>query len=147
MLVEGVLSAARERLVTIEEDAPVVRAAELLGTAHVNLIVVCNSAGAMVGVVSKTDIVRHISHCHGHACAISVSGVMSRNVTSCAPSDFLHEVWSIMKTLIIQCVPVIGADSKAVGILYARDALQALLTETKDEESVLRDYVMCVGYH
>ena len=85
------------------------------GTAHVNLIVVCNSAGAMVGVVSKTDIVRHISHCHGQACAISVSGVMSRNVTSCAPSDFLHEVWSIMKTLIIQCVPVIGADSKAVG--------------------------------
>ena len=101
------------------------RAAELLGTAHVNLIVVCNSAGAMVGVVSKTDIVRHISHCHGHACAISVSSVMSRNVTSCAPSDFLHEVWSIMKTRIIQCVPVIDAGSKAVGILYARDALQA----------------------
>jgi CBS domain-containing protein len=92
MLVEGVLPAVRERLVAIEEDAPVERAAELLSTAHVNLIVVCNSAGTIVGVVSKTDIARHISHCHGHACTISVSSVISRNVTSCAPSDWLHEL-------------------------------------------------------
>jgi CBS domain-containing protein len=52
-----------------------------------------------------------------------------------------------MKTRIIQCLPVIDADIKAVGILYARDALEALLTETQDQESLLRDYVMCVGYH
>jgi predicted transcriptional regulator len=45
------------------------------------------------------------------------------------------------------CLPVIDADTKAVGILYARDALEALLTETQDQESLLRDYVMCVGYH
>jgi predicted transcriptional regulator len=72
---------------------------------------------------------------------------MSRNVITCRPDDWLHEVWSIMKTRIIQCLPVIDADTKAVGILYARDALEALLMETQDEESLLRDYVMCVGYH
>jgi CBS domain-containing protein len=147
MLIEGVLPAARERLVAIGEDAPIVQAAQLLGSPHVNLVVVCNSAGAMVGVLSKTDIVKHISNCHGHACTISVSSVMSRNVITCRPDDWLHEVWSIMKTRIIQCLPVIDADTKAVGILYARDALEALLTETQDEELLLRDYVMCVGYH
>jgi CBS domain-containing protein len=147
MLVEKVLPAARERLVIIGENAPVVEAAKLLGSPHTNLVVVCNPAGAMVGVMSKTDIVKHISHCHGHACAISVSNVMTRDVIACQAKDWLHDVWSLMKTRIIQCVPVIEVGSKPQGILYARDALEALLTEVQDEESLLRDYVMSIGYH
>jgi len=31
-------------------------------------------------------------------------------------------------------------------MLSARDALQVLLEEVENEESLLRDYVMCVGY-
>jgi hypothetical protein len=45
------------------------------------------------------------------------------------------------------CVPVLGPDSRPQGILYARDTLQALLTEVQDEESLLLDYVMSIGYH
>jgi CBS domain-containing protein len=147
MLVERVLPAARDRLVTVGDDAPVVQAAALLSRPHTNLVVVCNFAGAMVGVISKTDIVKHISHCHGHACTISVSSVMTRDVVACRAKDWLHDVWSIMKTRIIQCIPVIEADLKPGGILCARDVLQALLTEVQDEGQLLRDYVMSVGYH
>jgi len=32
-------------------------------------------------------------------------------------------------------------------VLKARDALEGLLDEVENEESLLRDYVMCVGYH
>ena len=147
MLVEKVLPIARERLVIVAEIAPVVEAAKLLGSPHVNLIVVSDSAGTMVGVMSKTDIVKHISHCHGHACTISVSSVMARDVISCRTKDWLHDVWSLMKARTIRCVPVIDGDSKPLGILSARDALQALLTEVQDEEELLRDYVMSYGYH
>jgi hypothetical protein len=37
--------------------------------------------------------------------------------------------------------------SHPIGMLNARDALQLLLEEAQDEELLLRDYVMCVGYH
>jgi hypothetical protein len=33
-----------------------------------------------------------------------------------------------------------------MGVLHARDILQVLLTESEDEESMLRDYVMGIGY-
>ena len=36
--------------------------------------------------------------------------------------------------------------SRPIGILNARDALQALMHEVEQEETLLRDYVMCVGY-
>tara|TARA_R110000765_G_scaffold258133_1_gene358421 strand:- start:409 stop:573 length:165 start_codon:yes stop_codon:yes gene_type:complete len=34
-----------------------------------------------------------------------------------------------------------------IGVLNARDALQVFLTEVEQEETLLRDYVMCIGYH
>jgi hypothetical protein len=35
---------------------------------------------------------------------------------------------------------------KPIGIMYARDALQNQLGEVEDDETLLRDYVMNVGY-
>jgi hypothetical protein len=44
-------------------------------------------------------------------------------------------------------IPVTDHDSRPVGVVNARDALQVLLKKVENEESLLRDYVMCVGYH
>ncbi len=147
MLVESVLTIARPRLVVVSDGSPVKEAAIPLGKPGVRLVVVCNPSGRMVGVMSKTDIVKHISHCHGHACTISISEVMTREVVACSPKDWLHDAWSIMKTRVLACVPIVAPDWTPLGVLYAWDALQALLKEVEDEEGLLRDYVMSVGYH
>ena len=52
-----------------------------------------------------------------------------------------------MKERGLKNVPITDQDSRPVGVLNARDALQALLEEVENEELLLRDYVMCVGYH
>jgi predicted transcriptional regulator len=92
-------------------------------------------------------VVRHISQCSGHACTIAVSAVMTRNVIACRRNDWLRDVWAVMKDRYLHCIPVLGADMKPFGTLYARDVLQALLTEVEDQEVLLRDYVMSVGFH
>ena len=43
-------------------------------------------------------------------------------------------------------LPVADAEGRALGILSARAVMQALVEETEQEEELLRDYVMCVGY-
>ena len=43
-------------------------------------------------------------------------------------------------------VPVIDEHSKPLGVIYARDALRALLADKKYEASLLRDYIMGIGY-
>lgn len=146
MLVEHILPKARERLVTIAADAPVREAAGLMSQPHTDLIVVCNAVGGMVGVVTKTDIVGQIRHCHGCGCATPVETIMTRDVISCRLSDWLHEIWSVMKERGLQRVPVVDRSNKPLGIIYARDALQGLLGEVEHEEALLRDYVMSIGY-
>lgn len=146
MFVDHVLGVARTRLATIPESALLREAAQLLNDRHVNLVVACNAAGAMVGVVSKTDVVRRISHCLGGACTAAVATVMTRDVVYCRPAELLQNVWSLMKEHNVLHVPVVDQDDRPVGILNARDALQALMNEVEQEESLLRDYVLGIGY-
>lgn len=144
--VERILPAARERLVTIKADALLVDAAKLLNGPQLNLVVVCDDAGKMAGIITKTDVVGRISHCTGFNCTTAASNAMTRDVTVCRPDDWLHDVWSVIKDHGLKNIPVVDQDSIPVGVLNARDALQVLLEDVQYEEQLLRDYVSCVGY-
>ena len=67
MFVERILPAARERLVTIKNGAPVIEAAKLLLDCHTDLLVVCGDDELMAGIITKTDVVRQMSVCQGAA--------------------------------------------------------------------------------
>jgi CBS domain-containing protein len=145
MFVERLLPTAREKLVTIADDAPLVEAAKLLRTGT-GLVVVCGSSGVLAGVITKTDIVSQISQCQGAGCITAASLAMTRDVVFCRPGDLLHDVWTRMKERGLKNIPVVDQDSRPLRVLYARDILQVLLKESEDEEAMLRDYVMGVGY-
>lgn len=145
MLVETLMAAARARLVTVAGDAPLIEAAKLL-RAGTDLVIVCGTEGFLAGVITKGDVVNQISHCLGISCTTAASLVMTRDVVVCQPGDWLNEVWAKMKEHGLKNVPVTDPDCRPMGVLNARDALQMLLKEVENEESLLRDYVMCVGY-
>lgn len=144
--VERILPAARERLVTIKTDALLIDAARLLNGPQLNLVVVCDESGKMAGVITKTDVVSRISYCTGCSCTMAASHVMTKEVTFCRPSDWLHEVWSVIKQRSLKNIPVVDQNSVPVGVLNARDVVRTLLEDTQYEESLLRDYVMGIGY-
>lgn len=147
IFVEQAMPAAHERLVTLADDAQLIDAAKLLRNVGTDIVVICGRDGVLAGIVTKTNVVEQISRCQGSGCTVSVSSVMVRDVVACRPLDRMDEVWAMMKTRGFKNVPVTGLDSRPVGVLNARDALQALMQEVENEESLLRDYVMNVGYH
>lgn len=146
MLVERLLIQARERLVTIPDGAPLIEAAKLLRVGT-DIVLVCDITGALAGVITKTDVVGQIGHCQGAGCVAPASQVMTRSLTTCHPEDWLHNVWTIMKQHQLKNIPIVDSEAKPIGVLNARDALDALLGEMEDEEALLRDYVMGIGYH
>ena len=77
---------------------------------------------------------------------MAVSLAMTRDVVVCWPGELLQDVWERMKERKLKSIPVMDEDSRPVGVLHARDILQVLLEESQDEESMLRDYVMGIGY-
>lgn len=146
MLAEQILPRARERLVTISGSAPVKDAALLMAKPHTDLVVVCGQDGKMVGVLTKTDIVRQITQCIGNGCTTRVDTIMTQDVASCQPDEPLQDIWSTMKARGLQRIPVVDEVGRPEGIIYGRDLLQALLGVVESDETLLRDYVMNVGY-
>lgn len=145
MIVEGLLAKARERLVTVADDASLIEVAKLL-QAGTELVIASDSAGLLAGVITKTDIVAQISFCEGAACLTAAALVMTRDVVLCEPKDLLNDVWTRMRVRDLKHVPVVDEQSRPLGLLHARDILQVLLDESQSEDALLRDYVMGVGY-
>ena len=145
MYMERLLPAAREKLFTIADDAALTEAANVLreGT---DLVIVCGPAGLVAGVITKTDVVGQMSRCQGTSCTMAASLAMTRDVVVCRPSELLQDVWKRMRDHKLKNIPIVDEDSRPMGVLRARDILQVLLEESEDEESMLRDYVMGVGY-
>jgi len=146
MLVERILPIALKRLSTIQADALLTDAARLLCETHISLVVVCNPDGTMVGVITKTDLVRQIAHRQGSRCTTKAADVMTRDVTCCRPSDSLHDVLSKMRERGFVHIPIVDQNCKPAGVINARDALQVLLGEVEYDVSFLRDYVVGIGY-
>lgn len=145
MLVEEIMPKARERLASIGADAPLREAADLMSKPHTDLVVACDAAGVMVGILTKTDIVRYIRQCCDGGMA-PVEVIMTRDVVSSTTKDVLRDVWNVMNKRGLQRIPVIDDNRKPIGIVYARDALQSLLGEANDEDELLREYIGNTGY-
>jgi CBS domain-containing protein len=144
MIVEGLRLATAGRMKTIEAEASVRSAALAFADHRIGLLVVCGEDGRAAGVISKSDLVRHLAS--GGAGQTPVRPVMSRPVVSCAPTDDLHSTWQTMTARGLQNMPVLGKDGKPLGILDVRDALAALLDEEQYQERLLADYISGVGY-
>ncbi|CAG9932735.1 cyclic nucleotide-binding/CBS domain-containing protein [Candidatus Nitrotoga arctica] len=146
ILVKNIDALARSRLVTVSADASLVDVSNLLLDTHISLVVVCDSHGAMVGVITKTNMVQQIGRSCESIGTTVASDVMTRNVTSCYPTNSLLDALSMMEKSGFVHLPVIDEKSKPSGVVNARDALRALMAEGKYEEALLRDYVMGIGY-
>ena len=145
-LVSSIDAATRSRLAVVGDGALLLEVARLLSDTQISLVVVCDAVGAMVGVITKTNIVRQIGHCGGAACTSTAAEIMTRDVTFCSETDCLPDVLSMMQARGFVHVPVVDAQRKPFGVVNARDALRELWAEGQYEDALLRDYVMGVGY-
>ena len=146
VLVQHILEDARKRLAVLDRQALVSEAAAILANPDTPLIVVCDSEGVAVGVVSKSNIIRAIAVAKNAAVKMSAGDVMTRPVLSCHVSQTLQGVWDTMNARTVRSVPVLDDSGRPEGVVHARDLVRALFNEVEEEELLLRDYVLGIGY-
>jgi len=146
VLVKHILDDARKRLAVLDREALVVEAAAILANPDTPLIVVCDGEGIAVGVVSKSNIIRALAGGEGDAVKRTIGDVMTNPVLSCHVEQTLQGVWADLNARSLRSIPVIDDSGRPQGIVHARDLARALLDEVDQEELMLRDYVLGIGY-
>lgn len=141
------LSEAQKRLIAIRTDALLTDAAKALSGHHTELAVVCDADGKAVGVITRADVVRRIAHCEGAACRATAAAAMTQDVVSCGLHDHVSDVWSKMRQHGVRRVPIVDDELRPLGIISARDVLQALMINAVNEAELLRDYILGIEYY
>jgi CBS domain-containing protein len=145
-LVKHILEDTRRRLAVLGCNASVCDAAAHLTDPNTPLVVVCDGDGRAVGVLSGIDIVKVFARERSHAAKATAEAVMTRPFLSCSEDQSLQSLWTTMSERNLRCIPVLDDAGRPLGIVYARDLARALLDEVTQEELLLRDYVLGIGY-
>jgi CBS domain-containing protein len=146
VLVRHILDAAQKRLAVLSEEALVPDAAEILANPRTPLVVVCDSDSMAVGVVSRTDIIRLLARARTAACVTHTGTIMTKDIVSCHMDQPLQQLWTVLNARSLRCAPILDHEGRPQGVVHGQDLVRALLNEETEEEELLRNYVMGVGY-
>jgi CBS domain-containing protein len=144
--VSSIEAVARSRLLSVAADSPLVDVAALLSSAQISVVVVRDAAGAPLGIITETVLVRRLGLGQADFFNTRAEEVMTREFATCAPEEWLSDVLATMHERGVIHVLLVGSGNKLLGVVNARDGLRALLAAGNHEEGLLRNYVMGVGY-
>ena len=143
MRIEKLYPMVSARLMIVNVTETVERAAAILSKPGVGLAVVCSKDGGGRGVLSKSDLIRHIAHRAGPS---SVEELMSPKIIGCHPTDDLQTAWQVMVDNRLQNMPVLGDQAKPLGVLDMRDALKVLYEQEQLQEHMMENYIAGIGF-
>jgi CBS domain-containing protein/rubredoxin len=103
--------------ITIDPDASVHEAAELLAENRISGLPVCGGDGTVVGIVSEYDLIARVG--------TAVGEVMTRDVVSVPVEATIDRVRAILVTQRLKRVPV-TAQAKLVGLISRADLVREL---------------------
>ena len=144
--VSALEAVARSRLLTVGMDALLVEVAALLSDAQISVVVVCDAAGIPMGTITETVLVRQLGLGQADFFTTHAGDVATREITVCTPDESLSDVLAMMHKRNLIHVLVVDPANKPLGVLNARDGLRVLLAAGNQEEELLRNYVMGIGY-
>ena len=140
MLVASILQNKGNDVHTISPDATIEHAVALLKQKRIGSLVVSASGRDVVGILSERDIVGALADQGADLLKQPVSGLMSRNVTTCALGDSSRGVLEVMTDRRIRHMPVVD-NGDLCGMVSIGDAVKARLDEVTHEADALREYI------
>jgi len=119
ILVRDIMS---KDLITVLPDDSIYDCAKLMKTHNISSVIVKNSRGNLVGIVTKTDLVSTFLMLS--TASLSISKIMTKKVITVSPDDSIFEVESVLLNNKIRRV-VVSKNKSPVGIITYRDFVPA----------------------
>jgi CBS domain-containing protein len=140
MNVKAILAAKGGDIFSIEPAADLAAAAKLLSTHRIGAVIIRGAGGRLAGILSERDIVRAVSE-HGiDALSVSVSQMMTRNVTTCGENDSIADLMERMTAGKFRHMPVLR-DGQLIGVVSIGDVVQQRVEAIEQDADALRDYI------
>jgi len=141
MYVHSILKAKGSDVATIAPDATVEAAARRLAERGIGALVVSRDASRPEGMLSERDIARGVAVYGAKTGALPVAELMSVDVVTCRPDDYIAAIMTVMTARRMRHLPVMQ-DGRMCGIVSIGDAVKARLEEIENEAAAMREYIV-----
>lgn len=116
-------SISHRRVVSVPAHASVLETAWVMTAANCGSVLVTDTAGAMLGILTEHDLLTRVLAKALNPQATQVSDVMTRHPQSVGPDVKVADAVLIMIEHGIGNLPVVSSSSKILGVFSVRDAL------------------------
>ena len=140
MQVETILQSKGTVVHTVSTSTPVAEAVRTLNERRIGAVVVVDDQGAVAGILSERDVVRHLTGDPAQLLAAPVSNIMTKTVITCSRDTAVSELMEQMTRYRIRHIPIIE-DGKLAGIVSIGDVVKRKIEETEQEAIALKEYI------
>ena len=138
--VRSILEQKGSEIVSVLPEDTLAQAILKLTQYKIGAVLVMDKKGAIKGILSERDIIRHIAGRVELSTTVSVADVMTKGVTYVKPHQSLDECLQIMTDGRFRPVPVVE-DEKVVGIISIGDVVKAVMADRAFQIGQLEYYI------
>jgi len=122
--IDPLADAARwwDQIVTIEPGVGVADIAKIMRANRVGCLVVVDTLGQMVGIVTERDVLDWVGDGAPQICSTQAGDIMTTNVISCTEDTSFEQARELMVEHGIRHVPVVE-DGMPMGMISSRDVM------------------------
>jgi CBS domain-containing protein len=140
MRISELLDGKGQRVATVDPADRVSDAIALLAEWGIGALVASADGKTIAGIISERDIVRSLAEEHEWTLRLRVDDLMTKTVVTCAPTDTVDSLMSLMTANRIRHVPVVE-HGELTGIVSIGDVVNIRLQELEAEASAVHDYI------
>ncbi len=141
MTVSIILAGKGREVVSIEPNARLASAVELLAKKRIGAVLILGAGHRVAGILSERDIVRALAEHGAAALDAPVSRIMTRKVSTCSENDAVIGVMGRMTEGKFRHMPVVD-QGQVVGIISIGDVVKHRLHEMERDSAAMRDYIL-----
>lgn len=140
MTIAAILKQKGREIAQVEPTATVAEATTMLAARRIGAVLVIDSAGQLVGILSERDIVANLAEHGGATLEMTVAQLMTRNLKTAAPATTVQQAMEMMTEGRFRHLPIVDGDQLA-GVVSIGDIVKARMSDQAHQVDSLMAYV------
>lgn len=140
MTIAQILKHKGHYIASVAPSAKIVDVADLLHAKRIGAVLVIDTAGQLVGIVSERDILGSLAEQGAKVLDMTAAQLMTSELQTASPKMTVNQALAMMTEGRFRHIPVLE-DGKLVGLVSIGDVVKARISDQEQEVDSLRAYV------
>ncbi|HYI85144.1 MAG TPA: CBS domain-containing protein [Acetobacteraceae bacterium] len=143
-MISSILKGKGTDVVSVSPGDTVLSVARILTERRIGAVLVRDTAGSLLGIISERDIVTGMANQGQGTTQLPVEKLMTRELVTVAPQASVVQAMELMTRRRIRHLPVMEK-GELVGLVSIGDLVKARIDEAEHEAAELKAYVNTAG--